>query len=389
MHRRGGSPPPGDELKKLGEGEERLAAALRRTEAGFRMFIDRCPDAVFVRRGGTIIHANDALLLLLGRERGEVIGTDPADSFVHPLHRPSLLEHRAQAPDDTDLREVRWVRKDGEFVDVEIVGVTVEFEGQPARICMCRDLTERKRMQSKLLVAGHLASVGTLAAGVAHELNNPLAYIISNLRSMSRSLQASDADPAELREMLADAVEGAERVRRIVDGLRTFVRADEGRRERLHLPSVVDAALQLAATEIRVRARIVKDYQEVGRVDASESRLVQVFVNLLVNAAHAIPEGHADQNEIRIEIRPDGPARARVAVRDTGVGIPPERMARIFDPFFTTTTAGDGAGLGLSICHSVVAGLGGELTGESRLGSGSTFAVVLPLATPPRGRVDP
>jgi two-component system, NtrC family, sensor kinase len=350
----------------------------RQPDTGFRQFIDRAPDAVFVRRGNAIVHANEALLRLLGRKREEVLGQDPVTAFVHPAHRAAVLEHRVVSPDDTDLREHRWVSKDGELIDVEVVGVTAEFEGAPARICMCRDLRERRRMQARLLVAGHMASVGTLAAGVAHEINNPLASLIANLRLAAREQRERAGDPGELKELLADAQEAAERVRRIVDGLRTFTRSDDGRRERLELPRLLDAAVELVASELRGRARLVKDYQEVGRVEANEARLVQVVVNLLINAAQAIPEGRPEQNEVRIELRAGEPGRAVIAIRDTGVGIPPERLARVFDPFFTTRVAGEGPGLGLSICHNVIAGLGGEITVESRAGLGSTFRIVLP-----------
>jgi two-component system, NtrC family, sensor kinase len=363
-----------------------LEAALRQTEAGFREFIDRCPDAVFVRRDRVVLHANDALLKLLGFERNEVEGSDPAKVFVHPCHRESVLEHRAHNPDGTDLREHRWVRKNGEVVDVEVVGVTVMFEGMPARICMCRDLTERKRMQSKLLVAGHMASIGTLAAGIAHEINTPLSHIVGNLRLIAKDLQERVGDSKESREMIAGVLDGAERVKRIVEGLNTFSRSDDGRRVNLELPRVIDAAVELASSEIHDRARLVRDYQEVGRVNANESRLVQVIVNLLVNAARAIPEGHAKSNEIRVETRACDPGRAMFAIRDTGVGIPPERLSRVFDPFFTTKIAGEGAGLGLSICHNIVTGLGGEITVESRAGFGTTFMVILPVTQPPSGR---
>jgi PAS domain S-box-containing protein len=371
----------GERGRRTGD-ERALAAALRQTEAGFREFIDRCPDAVFVRRGQAIIHANDALLALLGYERAELDGRDPADTFVHASQRAALLEHRLTRPDATDLREYQWVRKDGEIVDVEAVGVTVMFEGAPARICMCRDVTERKRMQARLLMAGHLASVGTLAGGMAHELNNPLASILSNLHLII-SREASDpaGQPGELREVLADVLEAAERMRSIVSRLRTFSGSDDGGRHALELPRVIDAAVELAWSELRGRARLVRDFQEVGCVQANESRLVQVVVNLLVNAAQAIPEGAAEVNEIRVSTRADAAGNAVFAVRDTGVGIPPETLPRVLVPFFTTRQVGKGAGLGLWMCHSLVTGLGGELAVESRVGAGTTVTVTLPVTT--------
>jgi len=359
-----------------------LVRALRSTEAGFREFIDRWPDAVFVRRGGAIIHANDALLALLGFSREEVIGKDPVSCFVFPADRADVLAHRRKRPDDTDLRPSRWVRKDGEVVEVEVVGVTVLFEGLPARICLCRDTTERKRLQAGLLVAARMASLGSLAGGIAHEINNPLAAVIANLRVLAADPQRAAEDPDDLRAMVADALQGAERVRRIVETLRTFTRSDDARRERLELPRVIDAAVALSASALRDRARLVRDDREAIVVEANEARLVQVFVDLLVSAADDIPAGHPGDNEIRVQTGCDAAGRAVAVIHDTGAGLPPERLARVFDPFFPTRVARSGAGLGLSLSHAIVSGLGGELTAESAVGQGSTFRVVLPAAPP-------
>jgi len=383
-------PPPdpnGDDLPRAEGGgaaarEQALRAALQRTEAGFREFIDRAPDAVFVRRGPNIVHVNDALLSLLGFRREEVLGRDPVDLFVHPEHRAEVVGHRVRDPEGTDLREHVWVRRDGGLVVVEVVGVSVTFEGQPARIVMCRDLTERRRLQDRLFVAGHMATVGTLAAGMAHEINNPLSSLMTNLRLVQADLAALGDGAGELREMLSDALEGAERVRAIVDGMRTFSRSDGERVERLELPRVVGTALALAMSELRERARVVTDLAPVPPVDANEGRLVQVLVNLLVNAAQAIPPGQASRHEVHVRTRTDAAGRAVVSIRDTGEGIPAERLARLFDPFFTTRPAGKGSGLGLAISHNIVTGLGGELTVDSAVGAGSTFSVILPAAGP-------
>jgi signal transduction histidine kinase len=182
--------------------------------------------------------------------------------------------------------------------------------------------------------------------------------------------------------MLADTLEGLARVRRIVAGLKTFALADGEQREHLELARVVDSAVELASSVIRGRARLVREDQAVVLVDANRGRLTQVVVNLLVNGAHAI-QGDAGGNELRVETRTDGAGRAVLSVRDTGVGIPPENLARIFDPFFTTRAVGAGTGLGLFIVHNVVAGLGGEISVESQMGVGTTFTVVLPAAPPP------
>jgi CheY-like chemotaxis protein len=182
----------------------------------------------------------------------------------------------------------------------------------------------------------------------------------------------------DLLEMSGDARAGAEQVRKIVRSLKMFSRAEEERRVALDVHPVLDVSINMAFNEIRHRARLVKDYGDVPLVQADEGRLAQVFINLLVNAAQSIPEGHADKNEIRIITSTDAQGRAVIAVRDTGGGIPHDILSRIFDPFFTTKAIGIGSGLGLSICHGIVADLGGELSVETALDKGSTFRIVLP-----------
>jgi len=232
------------------------------------------------------------------------------------------------------------------------------------------------------MLGDRLACVGTLAAGVAHEINNPLAYVSTNLDLLAEELRSIEgASPSrrlrELEELAREARQGAERVRKIVRGLKTFSRADSERRVILDVHQVLDLALNMSFNEIRHRAQLVKDYGDVPAVEADESRLGQVFVNLLVNAAHAIPEGQADRHEIRIVTRTEA-ERAIVEIHDTGAGIPADVIGRIFDPFFTTKEIGVGTGLGLSISHSIVADLAGEITVHSEVGKGTTFRVALP-----------
>jgi two-component system, cell cycle sensor histidine kinase and response regulator CckA len=249
-------------------------------------------------------------------------------------------------------------------------------------IGVCIDITERVRMRDRLLQGERLASMGTLAATVAHEINNPLTYVIGNLELVARQL----SDPSgpwtaapQIVQWVNEAHEGAERVQRIVRDLQLFSRRDDDRAAPTDVHAVLKRALEIADNVIRHRARLVQHLEIVPPVLASDLRLTQVFVNLLLNAAQAIPEGHADANEIRVLTGYDEKKKTVVvAVEDTGSGIEPEVKAHLFEPFFTTKPPGAGTGLGLSTCYGIVSGFGGDIEVESAPGKGATFRVHLP-----------
>jgi CheY-like chemotaxis protein/two-component sensor histidine kinase len=192
-----------------------------------------------------------------------------------------------------------------------------------------------------------------------------------------------------MTEPLQDAREGLRRIQDIVRDVKLFSRPHDDVSSLIDVRRVIDSSSRMAWNEIRHRARLVKDYREVAPVQANESRLGQVILNLIINAAHAIPEGRADANEIRLGARMSSDHRVVVDVADTGAGIPAENLERIFDPFFTTKPVGVGTGLGLAICHRIVANLGGHIEVKTELGKGTVFSVVLPAAERSAPRADP
>ncbi len=244
-------------------------------------------------------------------------------------------------------------------------------------------LEELQSTRERLVHAEKMAAVGTLAAGVGHELNNPLAFVISNVHYVAsevRDLAARGEERerwAEVELAISETLQGTERMRRIIQDLKTFSRVEPERDQRVEVHAVLELALTISAAEVRHRARVVKDLGPVPAVLGDETRLGQVFLNLLINAAQAIPEGQAGQHEIGVSTRQDAQGRVVVAVSDTGAGIPPEVLPRIFEPFFTTKPVGMGTGLGLSICHSYVQAMGGDIRVRSEVGRGTTFEVVL------------
>jgi PAS domain S-box-containing protein len=371
-----------------------LGDALRRAQASFRTLVELSPELVVLHRDGQVVHANPAVARALGLDSAaELSGTSLALLF-HVEDQPTVAT-RLMSPVAGATHEMfglRWRRKTGSYRTTEAVAAPIDFDGNEAVLVVARDLTERVEYQHQLLQRDRMAALGTLSAGVAHEINNPLTYLLVNLEHVLRRLRAASASDDPIAELAAgtghaaltalvqslqQAGDGANRVRQIVRDLLTFSQGNVEQRGMIDVRGIVESAVQMAWHEIRHRARLVKSLAEVPPVEANEARIGQVFLNLLVNAAQAIPEGHADQHEIRVLTRTNERGDAVVEVSDTGCGIVPEDMPRIFDPFFTTKGE-RGTGLGLAISHGTVTALRGDIQVKSVPGRGTTFRVTLP-----------
>ncbi len=369
--------------------------ALRRSEESFRALIEGMPEAIFAHRGGNLLYINPAGLAFLDQRSVEELAGKSLLELIHPDDRgeaANVLEGSLEKGPAT-TREVRFLRAGGQVMTAELSAMRLLFDGEPATVVNARNITERKQMQARLLLADRLASVGTLAAGVAHEINNPLAFVLSNLGFLEEECQLlRDELPrerlGEMEDVLRETKQGAERVRHIVRDLRTLSRDEGELLSDVDVRAVIESSLGLVRNELRHRARLVKDFEPVPMVRASEGRLGQVLLNLLINAAHAVPDGKPGQNEVRVRLRAIA-GRVVIEVMDTGCGIPPEVRDRIFDPFFTTKPVGMGTGLGLSICHGIVTGMGGDITVESEVGRGSTFRITLPIPQASSGNPEP
>ena len=354
-----------------------------RTEAQFRDLMEIAPEPFGILREGRFVFANMAYAKVLGFPKAEDLygydvaaRLDPHDGDTMRAREKFILEGGRPPPTIYSTR-----RRDGTRVQLEASSGPCEFEGQPAIITMARDVSARKALEAQLVQADRLAAIGTMAAGVAHEINNPLAYLMLNLDWIARKLPEGIRDPSSvdaLIELLHEAHRGAERVATIVRELRAFSRADGESRRRVDLAAVARSAIKIAGHEIRHRARVSTSFEPAGAVWANESRLEQVVLNLLLNAAHAMPEARMASNEIRVQVRPDGNDSVVLEVADNGEGIPQEIVSRIFDPFFTTKPRGVGMGLGLSICHGIVTALGGRINVHSAPNEGTSFRVALP-----------
>ncbi len=404
------------------QAEEAVAESERR----YRQLTEATQDAIIVAdQHGLITLFNPAAERMFGYRAAEVLGQPLTvlmpDEF-RPLHERGFrrfLETR-QSRVIGRIAELQGRRKDGaEFpLELALTALTLGPPGADGReplqfLGALRDLSERNRIRAMLIQNERLASVGLLSAGVAHEINNPLAFVANNLVVLERDFQgimqllehyqahrpdlgrvndAAAARAAALAQeldldytrdnlpgLLKRTREGVDRVSRIVQSLRGLARTDSPKRHSTHLPDLVETSLEILRGRLR-RANIdvVQDHDPAPRAPCVSSQISQVLLNLLLNAVQAIESVRPQGGRIVVRSRRlDG--AMLVEIEDNGCGIDPGNLPRVFDPFFTTKDVGEGTGLGLSISHNIVTGHGGRLEVDSKPGEGSTFRVYLPL----------
>jgi PAS domain S-box-containing protein len=377
----------------------RLAAVTAQSDDRLVSLVEVAPEPVLMCAGGRVVYANRAAVAALHCDRAEELTTREFLDLLEGKDREFMAERLREMLSSgrpAPSAEVAFLCRDGSRATLDVFYLLTEFRDERTIVLLCRDVTERKQLQGHLMLADRLASLGTLAAGVAHEINNPLLYVSMNLEYVSSELQRiagqlASADAHKSAELvpqlealdrpLHEARDGAQRVKDIVRDLRSFSTGGGGERVwPVDISAIMESALRMARNEIKYRAEVVRQYGETPLVDANESRMAQVFLNLLINAAQAIPEGNVSNNEIRISTTTDRAGRAVIQVQDSGVGIPTDVMPRIFDPFFTTKAVGKGTGLGLAIVHRIVTAAKGEIYIESQIGSGTTVRLILPPA---------
>jgi PAS domain S-box-containing protein len=389
--------------RELRDSEMRIKHAiaestLHATEASFRAAFELIPDGVLVCREGLIVHANGSAAAMFGAAGEDgLVNRSLLDLFMPPDQASVRERMREMQLSNAPVLfgELTMLRLDGRVVNVETTAMAVLFDGAKAILSVLRDVTARRELVARTIHVDRMLAIGTLAAGVGHEINNPLASVMANVtyasgevtRTLRQLEKVTDRDPSiavmvtalsEVVTVLSEVDEGARRIRDIARDLNTFARNDE-ELTLVDLRTIADSALRMAAPEVRHRARVVRQYEDVPPVQASAARLSQVLLNLVINAAQAIPKGAYDSNEIGVRIRSKG-SKVIVEVRDTGCGIAPEHRERLFTPFFTTKPVGQGTGLGLSISKRIVCSFGGDIEVDSTPGDGTTMRVVLPAA---------
>jgi len=365
--------------------DERTAfAALLRSEGRFRCLIENAPDGVVILRDGRITLANPVAVRMLGGPDLESVRGRSLLEFLPPEDGARALERIEQARAGVELRPSEYRVLPTARV-VEVHSIPLELEGEQVMLAFVRDVTERARLNEALLRSDRLAATGTMAAAVAHEINNPMTYVQLNLHQLENEVE-SEPDPARaarLRECISNAKHGVERVVTIVRDLRTYARDDTAPVGPVDVIAVVERALQMVEHDLRHRAQLVRRFRaETVVVEAVAGRLEQVVVNLLLNAIQSLGTGDPSTDRITVDVEVD--SAVTLTVTDTGAGIAAEDRTRVFEPFFTTKPVGEGTGLGLSICKSIVESMKGRIEIASESGVGTAISVRLPIGTVPR-----
>lgn len=392
--------------------------ALTQSEARYRQLTEGSLDAIVVAdHDGRIVLFNPAAERSFGYTQAEIVGRPFIQLMPEDLRGDLITGLQDYLRSRTGrvvghTVEMRGRRKDGEVFPLEVSLSAIEVAGELQFLAAIRDQRERQRMRAMLMQSEKLASIGLLSAGVAHEINNPLAYIANNLAVLERDLAGMMAMMAEYEEsnaflekaapdvleriqsisdeldwpyvrenlgrLLTRTRDGVQRVATIVQNLRGLARTAPPKLEPVRLADLVAGALEMLQSRVR-RAEIAVEVidEGLGKIACVPSQIGQVLLNLLVNSVQAIEErGRAENNRIRVTLR-ESAAYQVVEIADNGCGIPSESIPRLFDPFFTTKDVGEGTGLGLSISHGIVTGHGGNIEVESNT-DGSTFRIFLP-----------
>jgi PAS domain S-box-containing protein len=388
--------------------------ALRSSEERFRKLFEYGTDAYFISDlRGTLLDINKVSEELTGYFREELLRRNFQE--LNLLDSNILSKEFIEFQDialggATEPAECTLIRKDGKRVNVNVRIVPVTIAGEKIIIVTVRDIYEQKRMEEMLFQSEKMASLGTLAAGIAHEINNPLGYVDSNLNvlrsyygkvkehteTVSRLISESqtgrgletilsdyqkflldnryDFVITDMGNALDESIEGVQTIKQIVAELKEFAHPEKREVKLNDINNGIDRTLQVIWNELKYRITVIKDYCDLPKVPCDIHRLKQVFMNLIMNAVQVI-EG---LGTITIKTFVEGD-NAVIQISDTGKGIPPENMSKIFDTFYTTKEHGKGTGLGLSVVYKVVQEHKGMISVESEVGKGTTFTIQLPI----------
>jgi PAS domain S-box-containing protein len=377
-----------EQLRREIADRQEAEEALRKSEQRYRALAEQAVEGIWIADLDTqeIVDVNPAFCKYVGYERDEILGSPIGQFIDRTPEELGFFGEQLRQKGALPPTEGRWINRSGEIIHVRITANLIQQDDRDLVCTIGRDISEEKRLHEQLALTDRLASPGTLAAGIAHEINNPLSYVNTNLHFLEEEITELEADAVEDRQrvdewldVLEQSKRGINRMQRIVNDLRSFYRADSHEVTLVDVEEIFDPIVGLVTAEIPAGAELIEEYGDVPHVRANPGALSQVFLNVLVNAIQSLPdERNGRSDRITIRTRETDRGGVAIAIADTGVGIPEEDRTRIFDPFFTTKPVDVGTGLGLSMSHSIVQSFGGEITFETEVGEGTTFYIVLP-----------
>jgi PAS domain S-box-containing protein len=352
--------------------------SLRKSEERFRSVVEGLSEVVFMTEGTMITYANRAFSALLGVTPSE---SSPVDALglLRPEEVSRFVRQLSELRPDGHVAHGEYHVKGagGRESTLETATIAVGGDGKSTTLWLGQDVTQRRKLEGQLLQADRLSALGTLAAGMAHAINNPLSYTLLNLEHVARRMRALATGHdyyAEARVRLAEAHDGADRVAKVVRQMRTLSRARASTTGPVDLRGVLENVLAMIGNEIRYRGQLFTRFDPAPRVWASEGELEQAFLSLLLSVARSRPEEGSQLREIRVSLGGDLEGNAVVVVSDDGPPMDPEMRARLLDPF----ASGETMGIGVAMSHAIFTALGGRLDVESGPEPGTVFRVVLP-----------
>lgn len=364
----------------------------------YTAMINTVPARMFIKDiENKYIEVNEAFCKFVGKSKDKIIGKNIHDVYSKELAEKFYANDKSVIENDKEIinQEEQYIDDDGNVRWMSSSKIPLhDDDGKVSSLVgITQDTTEQHQIQDQLTQSDKLAAIGQLAAGVAHEINNPVGYINSNLNTMSKYLkkinefieekdESTPEDLDDFKEILedfADAVdesmEGTDRVKKIVADLKSFSRVDRAEKELTDINEGISTTLNVVWNEIKYKAEVKKEFGDIPKLFCMPNQLNQVFMNLMVNAAHAIEK---EMGLITIKTWADD-NNINISVTDDGAGIPEENIKKLFNPFFTTKEVGKGTGLGLSLSYDIVKKHNGHIDVKSEVGVGTVFTVTFPL----------
>lgn len=366
-----------------------MQKAINTAKDHYQALMDNASCGFFVSdQQGNIIEANKQTEKIFGASRNDIVGYNLKKYVPTDEHEYVDIQlEKMRIEKKIGLNEGHIQQPNGDIISVEFSAVSIDLENETLCLSIVNDVTERNRLRSQMLLNDKLTMVGTMAASIIHEINNPTTWVLSNLSFLKNKINELKLvdDPhqaallSQFNETIQDSLLGTEKIKDIVKELKEFARADDPQVKTLtDIHEALNSAINMASPHLKNVAIVEKIYaKNIPKLLLSKTKLQQVFLNLVVNAVQSF-DNNISENIIQIETKKLNNT-IQIEVRDTGKGMPPEVCASIFEPFYTTKPPGIGTGLGLSICYDIIHRNGGEISVESTPKKGTKFTINLPL----------